>query len=222
MGGTVRKLVVRASMVVGVLALMSPALTAITVSPAGGSAQGLTASAPGITKTTIKIGILSDLTGPAASTFEDSVPAIEARFTQINKAGGIDGRKITWAVADSQSSPVAVQTAVKDLVQTRGVFMVVSVSALLFGGANYLHSAGIPVFGYEVDGPEWNEQPNTNMFPFEGTAAVKGPAYTDGGFWKATGATKISFIASNTPSSTAGIGPFEAAMKADGLSACDN
>jgi branched-chain amino acid transport system substrate-binding protein len=217
-----RKRFVRASMLVGVLVLMCPALFAITVSQAGAGTSGLTASAPGITKTTIKIGILSDLTGPAASTFEDSVPAIEARFTQENKAGGIDGRKIIWAVADSQSSPVAVQTAVKDLVQTRGVFLVVSDSALLFGGANYLHTAGIPVLGYEVDGPEWNEQPNTNMFPFEGTAAVTGPAYTDGGFWKATGATKISFVASNTPSSTAGIGPFEADMKAEGLSVCDN
>ena len=209
-------------MLAGVLSLICPALNAITVSQAAASTSGLTASAPGITKTTIKIGILSDLTGPAASTFEDSVPAIEARFTKMNKAGGIDGRKIIWAVADTQSSPVAVQTAVKDLVQTHGVFLIVSDSALLFGGTVYLNQAGVPVLGFEVDGPEWNKQPNTNMFAFSGTGAVTAPAYTDGGFWKAIGATKISFIASNTPSSTAGIGPFEAAMKADGLSVCDN
>jgi branched-chain amino acid transport system substrate-binding protein len=209
-------------MFVGLAVLICPALSAITVSQAGAGTSGLKASAPGITKTTIKIGILSDLTGPAASTFEDSVPSIEARFTEENKAGGIDGRKIIWAVADSQSSPVAVQTAVKDLVQTHGVFLIVSDSALLFGGANYLNAAGFPVLGFEVDGPEWNEQPNTNMFAFSGTGAIKSPAYTDGGFWKATGAKKISFVASNTPSSTAGIGPFEAAMKAEGLSVCDN
>ena len=60
---------------------------------------------------------------------------MEARFKQINAAGGVDGRKITWSVVDSTSTPTGAETAAKELVQTQGVFAVSEVSALLFGGA---------------------------------------------------------------------------------------
>ncbi len=211
----------RSGVAVAVTALIASALIGL-VSTSSSYASTSGASAPGVTKTAIKIGIISDLTGAAASTFADSVNAMEARFEEANAAGGVNGRKITWAVGDTQSSPTTAETAAKDLVQSQGVFLVASVSALLFGGAPYLQQAGIPVLGYAVDGPEWFTEPYTNMFSFSGSGAAKGPAYTDGGFWKSIGASKVSFIASNTPSSTSGIGPFEAAMKAEGLSVCDN
>jgi branched-chain amino acid transport system substrate-binding protein len=185
-------------------------------------AGAATASAPWVTPSTIKIGIISDLTGPAASTFEDTPAAMEARFKQQNAEGGVDGRKITWVVGDTTSSPSGAETAAKELVQSQGVFEIAEVSALLFGAAPYLNSAGIPVMGDSLDGPEWYEQPNTNMFNVAGNDSPSEPGYTDGGFWKAIGAKKISFIASNTPSSTRGINPFIADMKADGLSVCDN
>jgi branched-chain amino acid transport system substrate-binding protein len=216
------KRLARSAAVVAVMALIAPVLTGITVSPAGASTSGLKASAPGVTKTTIKIGFLTDLTGAAASTFDDSVGAMEARFKVANKAGGVNGRKITWVVADTESSPTGAETAVQDLVETKGVFLLAPVTPLLFAAAPYLNKAGIPVLGEAVDGPEWNLQPYTNMFAFTGDSAPNLPAYTDGGFWKSTGATKISFVASNTPSSTGGIAPFTPEMKAEGLSVCDN
>jgi branched-chain amino acid transport system substrate-binding protein len=216
-GGNVRRSFLRLCTAFGATSLIvTGVLGFVSASPATAAAS------PGVTKTTIKIGIVSDLTGAAASTFEDSVPAMDARFKEVNKAGGVNGRTITWAVADTESSPTGAETAVKDLVQTQGAFLIATDTPLLFGGAPYLNQAGIPVLGYAVDGPEWYEQPNTNMFAFSGDSATKVPGYTDGGFWKETGATKISFVASNTPSSTAGIDPFAADMKAEGLSGCDN
>ncbi len=194
----------------------------VTVARAGASTSDSTSSAPGITPTTIKIGIISDLTGAAASTFADTPAAMEARFKQVNASGGVDGRKIVWTVADTTSSPSGAETAAKSLVQSDGVFMISEVSALLFGGSAYLQRAGVPVVGSSLDGPEWFEQPNTNMFAIGGNDSASEPGYTDGGFWKAIGAKKVSFIASDTPSSTRGINPFEAEMKLDGLSVCDN
>jgi branched-chain amino acid transport system substrate-binding protein len=217
-GGGMRSVFVRVGLVVGVVLLGFTAMS----SPGGAATSGLTASAPGITKTTIKIGILSDLTGAAASTFETTPGAMEAAFKLINKEGGVDGRKIIWAVADTQSSPTGSETAVQDLVETQHVFAIAENSALFFAAAPYLHSAGIPATGNSLDGPEWYEQPNTNMFAFSGNDAPSEPGYTDGGFWKATGAKKISFIASNTPSSTDGIIPFKDDMAKDGLSVCDD
>jgi branched-chain amino acid transport system substrate-binding protein len=203
---------------VGVTTLMASVLSGVVTA---GPAAAATAT-QGITKTTIKIGIISDLTGAAASTFGDSPQAIEARFKQINAAGGINGRKITWVVADTQSSPTGAETAAKDLIESQGVYAIAEVSALLFAAAPYLNQGGIPVVGSSRDGPEWYEPPNTNMFNVSGNDSPSEPGYTDGGFWKAVGATKISFIASNTPSSTRGTNPFIADMKADGLAACDN
>ncbi len=196
----------------------------IPVDQAGASAAGLTASAPGVTPTTIKVGIISDLTGPAASSFDDAPAAIEARFKQINADGGVDGRKIIWTVADTTSSPSGAATAAKALVESDGVFLVAPVSALLFGGTPYLQQAGIPVLGMAVDGPEWYEQPNTNMFAIEGSncGGTCESDFNDGALFKELGAKKVSFVASNTPSSTSGIAPFVQSMKADGLSVCDN
>ena len=181
-------------------------LSFVLMNVGAAGAGAATASAPGVTSTAIKVGIMSDITGPAASTFEDAPAAMEARFKQQNAEGGVDGRKITWAVADTTSSPAGAETAAKDLVQTQNVFLVTPDTALLFGGAPYLNQAGVPVLGYPVDGPEWYEQPNTNMFAFSGDASATEPAYTyAGAFYKSIGAKKISFIASNTPSSTRGI-----------------
>jgi branched-chain amino acid transport system substrate-binding protein len=203
------------------VALLPVVLVFTALSPSSGAASGLKASAPGITKTTIKIGIFSDLTGAAASTFETSPAAMEAAFKQINAHGGVDGRKIIWAVADSQSSPTGAQTAIKDLVENDHVFAVAENSALFFAAAPYLQANGIPATGQSLDGPEWCEQPNTNLFDIDGNCNPKEPAYTDGGFWKSIGAKKISYVESNTPSSiSAGVDAYTAIAK-DGLSACD-
>jgi branched-chain amino acid transport system substrate-binding protein len=72
-----------------------------------------------------------------------------------------------------------------------------------------------------LDGAEWYEQPNTNLFEINGNDSPKEPAYTDGGFWKSIGAKKISYVESNTPSSiSAGVDTYDAIAK-DGLQACD-
>jgi len=216
-----RRLLGRAGIALAV-ALLPVFLVFTAVSaPSGAATSGNTASAPGITKTTIKIGIFSDLTGAAASTFETTPDAMEAAFKQINAHGGINGRKIIWAVADSQSSPTGAETAIKDLVETQHVFAIAENSALFFAAAPYLQQNGIPATGQSLDGPEWCEQPNTNLFDVDGNCNPKEPAYTDGGFWKSIGAKKISYVESNTPSSiSAGVDAYTAIAK-DGLSACD-
>ena len=203
--------------------LASTVVGAVSLSTAGSSAGAAerTASTPGVTASTIKIGIISDLTGNDSSSFSDSPGAIEARFKQINAQGGINGRKITWVVDDTTSSPAGAQTAAKDLVQNKGVFAIAELSGQFFGAAPYLAAAGIPVTGSSLDGPEWYQQPNTNLFSFTGNGTASGPPYGDGGFWKAIGAHKISYVESNVP---AAITEGESVYKSiadDGLQACD-
>jgi branched-chain amino acid transport system substrate-binding protein len=183
--------------------------------------SGNAASATGITPTSIKIGILSDLTGAASSSFSDSPGAMEARFEAINAAGGINGRKITWVVDDTTSTPTGAETAAKDLVQNKGVFAIAEMSSSFYGAAPYTQQSGIPVTGVGLDGPEWCEQPNTNLFSTTGDCAPNGPAYGDGGFWKAIGASKITYVESNVSAAiTMGDSVYQS-IKRDGLKACD-
>lgn len=175
----------------------------------------------GVTPTTIKIGIISDLTGSASSSFADAPAAMEARFKAINAAGGVDGRKIVWVVDDTTSTPAGAETAAKDLVQNKGVFAIADLSSAFYGAAPYLAQAGIPVTGLGLDGPEWSEQPNTNLFSTTGNSSQHGPAYGDGGFYKAIGAHKISYVESNVSAAILQGDSVYQSIKRDGLQACD-
>jgi branched-chain amino acid transport system substrate-binding protein len=219
----VPKPLVQFRIAIGVTTLMASILVGgISASQAGASSSALTASAPGITKNTIKIGILSDVTGGDASSFSDGAPAMEARFKQINAAGGIDGRKITWVVDDTTSTPAGALTGAQDLVQNKGVFAIAELSGNFFGAAPYLAQSHIPVTGSSLDGPEWNEQPNTNLFSFTGNGSPSGSAsYSDGGFWKAIGAKKITYLESNVPAAITEGNSVYASIASDGLHACD-
>ncbi|MGH7903309.1 MAG: ABC transporter substrate-binding protein, partial [Candidatus Dormibacteraceae bacterium] len=73
---------------------------AATVVACGGSGSGsptkTTASAPGITASTITIGSTQPLTGPAAPGYSEIAPASNAYFQYVNAHGGVYGRKLKY------------------------------------------------------------------------------------------------------------------------------
>ncbi len=146
---------------------------------------------------------------------------MEARFKQLNAEGGIDGRKIVWVTADATSSPTGAETAAQNLVENQGVFAIAELSSAFFGAAPYLNKQGVPVTGTGLDGSEWDEQPNTNLFSITGDGSVHGDAYDDGGFYKSIGVHKFTYVESNVPSAISfGNGVYKTVEK-DGLKACD-
>jgi len=86
-------------------------------SPGGGSSQG-----------PIKLGAVASLTGVAA--FPYSTSAAEAVFNQVNRQGGINGRKIDYIVADDAGSPTQGSAAARKLVNTDGVVAMVGATSL--------------------------------------------------------------------------------------------
>lgn len=182
---------------------------------------GNTASAPGVTPTQVTMGFVYDLTGIASSTFADSLAGAQARVAAQNANGGVNGRMIKIVSVDTTSSPTGANTAAQTVVQEDNAFAVDEVSALFFGAYKSLQANGIPVTGTSLDGPEWYTQPNTNMFNIEGTSSPQYPAYsTEGQFWKSIGVSKISLVASDTPSSTSAIAASKASILAAGLQTC--
>ncbi len=88
---------------------------------------------------------------------------------------------------------------------SKGVFGIVSQSPLFFEAAKYPQQAGLPVTGSYSDGPEWGEQPYTNMFASDnGSVDPKYPVNTlTGSFIKAHGGTVLgSYGYGISPAST--------------------
>jgi ABC-type branched-subunit amino acid transport system substrate-binding protein len=84
---------------------------------------------------------------------------------------------------DDQSTPTGSQTAVQRLLADN-VTYIVNGSPYFFESDKAVQQAGVPVIGQLTDGPEWGQQPFTNMFDLRGGV---NPTYT--GVADITGAT---------------------------------
>ena len=159
------------------------ALVATASAPASASVR---ASASPIT-----IAYITDLTGEGASENANSPSGFEARIDMQNAEGGVNGHKIVPLVIDDQTSPSEIATAVQEA--DSKAFGIVSQSPLFFLAAKYPQEAGVPVTGTYDDGPEWGEQPYTNMFASdEGSVDPKYPVNTEiGDFLKDHGGTVL-------------------------------
>ena len=93
-------------------------------SGSGSKSGGLTASAPGITATTITIGSHQPLTGPAAPGYSEIAPAANAYFQYVNAHGGIFGRKIHYKYLDDGYNPTTTSSVVHQLVLNDNVFAI--------------------------------------------------------------------------------------------------
>src|ERR1700739_4783057 len=90
----------------------------------GSSTAALTASAPGITATTITIGSHQPLTGPAAPGYSEIAPASAAYFAYVNAHGGVYGRKIVYKYLDDGYNPTTTAQVVRQLVLQDNVYAV--------------------------------------------------------------------------------------------------
>src|SRR3984885_10798874 len=88
------------------------------------SSAALTASAPGITATTITIGSHQPLTGPAAPGYSEIAPASAAYFAYVNAHGGVDGRKIVYKYLDDGYNPTTTSAVVRQLVLQDNVYAI--------------------------------------------------------------------------------------------------
>jgi ABC-type branched-subunit amino acid transport system substrate-binding protein len=137
---------------------------------------------------TLTVGVLTDLTGPAASGNKTSVLGAKAGAV----VASADGINIKIVQGDSQTSPSSVLTAAKTLVEQDHVNVVLAVSALTFGAADYLTQKGIPVVGVAEDGSEWVTHPN--MFSAYGFVDSTKVSTTAGLFFKMEGVTKVGAL----------------------------
>lgn len=120
----------------------------------------------GVTKDTIKVGILGSLTGPAAIWGTGNRAGAILAFEEANAAGGVSGRKLDWVVEDDETSPPKAIAAFKKLTEQDGVFAVFGPAASAISAAMVptMQQSGVPIFISVPSTPAVTEPMIKNVF----------------------------------------------------------
>src|ERR1700722_6996547 len=219
---TVIAMATAVALVAGGVAACGSSSPSSSAAGGGSTATGGTTAAPSV----IKLGLITDLTGPFSSSFTSSEKGIEAYVDKVNADGGINGHKLSYVVADTTSTITGAQTAAQELVQRDGVFAVVDDSAAFSGAEPYLLQQGVPAIGGAFDGPEWNVASNTNLFASTGVTdcgAVGYPNATAGPSAVAVvksctaAGLKDGYLNTQIPVGSTDVGPIALAMQKAGV-----
>jgi branched-chain amino acid transport system substrate-binding protein len=101
---------------------------------------------PGVTDSSVKIGIFGPLTGAVSIWGWSMSHGAITIYNEVNKAGGIHGRKIEVVNMDDRCTPEGSKSAVKKLVYSDKVFIINGglCSAATFGAREEIINAKIP------------------------------------------------------------------------------
>ena len=146
-------------------AALFAAATVVAACGGGGNSSSNTASAPGITATTITIGSHQPLTGPAAPGYSEISQASNAYFLWVNDHGGVNGRTITYHFEDDGYNPQNTSTVVHKLVLQDRVFAVFNGlgTPTHLAVVDYLNSTKVPDLFVASGCDCWN---NTSKYPY--------------------------------------------------------
>jgi branched-chain amino acid transport system substrate-binding protein len=136
-----------------------------------------TVETPGVTDTTIKLGILNDFSGGASYMGLGGEDAYLAYAEYINDNGGINGRKVEFVAEDNQFTPAGNVNGSKKLITLDKVFAI----PYSFGTAptvaikDYINKEGVPVLGLG-EGTEFFNPASDYLFgvgtPYSSQAAI--------------------------------------------------
>jgi branched-chain amino acid transport system substrate-binding protein len=153
------------------------------------------ADVPGVTNTEIKVGSFGPLTGPVYIYGKLTMNGVEVYFNELNKKGGVHGRKLVLVREDDLCKPEGGIAAVKKLVFDHKVFAIIGggCSNATLAARPEIEKAGVPfhVFAAVADGIV--DPPATNIYTTQITASVESRAQIQ---WALDhGAKKLAIVA---------------------------
>lgn len=131
-----------------------------------GFAPGARAADPGLTDTTIRIGMFAPMSGPSASYGQDVANAARMWYDKINREGGINGRKIEIVQEDDRCNANDLVAAVKKLTEQDNVFLLNggSCSAATVAATDYVVRNKIPFVMLNASGDGALYPPNDYIY----------------------------------------------------------
>jgi branched-chain amino acid transport system substrate-binding protein len=136
------------------------------------------AEVPGVTDTEIRVGSFGPLTGPVYIYGKLTMNGVEVYFNELNKKGGVHGRKLVLVREDDLCKPEGGIAAVKKLVFEHKVFAIIGggCSNATLAARPEIEKAGVPfhVFAAVADGIV--DPPATNIYTTQITASVESRA----------------------------------------------
>ena len=97
--------------------------TAASTTPSSQSTSGNTASAPGITPTTVTVGQIADISEPVPGLFKSAQVGVQAYFAYINSLGGVNGRQLVIDSRDSAFNPGKITSDAQAIAQNEFAFV---------------------------------------------------------------------------------------------------
>ena len=175
----IRKLCERASSWACAIGLL---LCAAVMSLAGAAAEPTTAGAN--ESTTLKIGLLLDLSSGSEEVYRDRQRAFELAVKHVNEGGGVFGLPVAVAVADATADPEKAVAAARRLVEVEGVHAIVgpnaSASALPVA-ERVIGPAAIPTVSFSATSPELTVvADNDFMFRAGPSGTTRPPVFASG------------------------------------------
>lgn len=128
----------------------------------------------------IKVGVYGDLTGQTASFGKSTKNGVELAFEEINKAGGVNGKKIVMAIEDTQGQPAIAKTVVSKLINQDKVVAILGevASTNSLAAAPVAQEAKIPMITPSSTNPKVTEVGDyvsrvCFIDPFQGSVMAK-------------------------------------------------
>jgi len=136
-----------------------------------------TASAPGITASSITIGSTQPLTGPAAPGYSEIAPASNAYFVYLNQHGGVFGRKVLYEYLDDGYNPTNTASQTRKLILDTKVFAMFSSlgTPTHLAVVDYINSEKVPDLFVSSGCNCWNNVPKyPNTFGWQTDYTIEG------------------------------------------------
>jgi ABC-type branched-subunit amino acid transport system substrate-binding protein len=205
----------------GVAAVGMACAVALVAAGCGSDDGGGSGGGAGGGASTIKVGLMTALSGPGAAAAAAAVRGAEARFAAYEEdgkgcAGDLDFELVE---ADDASSAQGALSGAQKLVQQDEVYGMLTISAFFYGASPWLTTQGktTPVIGGAWDGAKEWASTDDNLFNSAFVPDYSVVYSTAGDYLKTQGATKVAGIAYVSPSSQAGLENGLKGIKAAGL-----
>ena len=176
-----------------------------------------TAQTPGVTATEIKIGTFGPLTGANYLFGKLVMNGVEVVYNEVNKAGGIHGRKLTLVREDDRCDPATAIAAVKKLIHQEKVFMINGggCSNAAIAARPEIETAKTPWVVFAAVADEVTSPTSPVIFSTALSASIESYAQLD--FAQSKGAKKIAVISQRDAWGRARYAPLQEALKKKGV-----